>query len=52
MEINLWAKKGKVTISVKGDANPNSAPVLTVGIKDPQIVYDEATNKITITETK
>jgi hypothetical protein len=52
MQINLWAKKGKVTISVVGDSNPNSAPTLTVDLKDPQIIYDEATHVIKIIETK
>jgi hypothetical protein len=52
MEVNLWAKKGQVSISVKGDTNPNTSPILVIRIKDPQIIYDEATNNITIIETK
>ncbi len=52
MKINLWAKRGQVTISVSGDSNPHTAPVVTMELKDPQITYDEGTNTIKIFETK
>jgi hypothetical protein len=52
MEVTLWAKHGKVSISVVGDSNPNAVPILNIAIKDPQILYDETTHKITIIETK
>ena len=52
MKINLWAKKGAVVISIVGDPNPNTAPTLTVEIKDPQIIYDEGENRISVIETK
>ncbi len=51
MKINLWAKKGIVTV-VLADSAKGAAPTLTIDIKDPQILYDEGTNKITIIETK
>jgi len=51
VKINLWAKKGIVTI-VLADSAKGSAPILTIDIKDPQILYDEGTNKVTIVETK
>ena len=52
MKINLWAKKGQVTISIVSDSKQGTAPTLTLDIKDPQILYDETTSKITIIETK
>jgi hypothetical protein len=51
MKVNLWAKKGQVTVALV-DSAKGAAPVLTVEMKDPQILYDEGTNKITIVETK
>jgi len=52
MQINLWAKKGKVIIALVENTNPNTAPTLTMELKDPQIVYDDTTSKITIVESK
>ena len=51
MKVNLWAKKGIVNITVV-DSAKGAAPTLTIDIKDPQILYDEGANKITIVETK
>jgi len=51
MKINLWAKKGIVTMSVVPDTKEGTAPTLTVEINNPQILYD-GENKITIVETK
>lgn len=52
MKANLWVKKGIVTITVGGDPAKGVAPLLTLDVKDPQILYDEGTNKISIIETK
>jgi len=52
MKINLWAKKGTVTISVIGDSSKGTAPLVTMEIKDPQIIFDEGDNTIKIVETK
>jgi len=53
MKINLWAKLGKaVPISIIKDSSPNTAPTVTIEIKDPQILYDDISGKITIVESK
>ena len=52
MKINLWAKKGNVVISVLSSTKIGIAPTLTLEINNPQLVYDENTNKISIVETK
>ena len=51
MKVNLWAKKGTVTISVVPDGNSGTAPIVTVEINNPQILYD-GENKIQIVETQ
>jgi len=51
MKVNVWAKKGLVSV-VFVDSAKGSVPTVTVEIKDPQILYDEGTSKITIVETK
>jgi hypothetical protein len=50
MKVNLWAKKGIVTVAVASSVK-GAAPVLTIEIKDPQIQYDEGTGKVTILES-
>jgi len=52
MNINLWAKKGKVSVQILSDSNPNTAPTITVDITSPQIVFDSTSNIIKIIETK
>ena len=52
MKETLWAKKGLITITVVGDSAKGTAPLVTVEIKDPQILFDEGTNTIRIVETK
>jgi len=52
MNINLWAKKGKVSLILLTDSNPNTAPTLTVDITSPQILFDSTSNVIKIIETK
>lgn len=52
MNINLWAKKGIVSVMIFSDTNPNTAPTITIDILDPQITYDSGTNSIKIIETK
>jgi len=52
VKINLWAKKGAVTICFGGDPAKGVAPVLTVEVQNPQVLYDEGSNKIQIVETK
>lgn len=51
MKINLWAKKGIVTISVIPDVKEGTAPTLTMEVNNPQILYD-GENAIRIVETK
>ena len=52
VKINLWAKKGAVTICFGGDPAKGVAPVLTVEVQNPQVLYDEGSNKIQIVETR
>ena len=51
MKINLWAKKGAVTISIVPDSNAGTAATLTIEINNPQILYDGDT-KMVIVETQ
>lgn len=51
MKINLWAKKGIVTISVMPDSKEGTAPTVTMEVNNPQILYD-GENTIKIVESK
>jgi hypothetical protein len=52
MKINLWLKGAKSTIYVGGDPDKNEPPVITLEIKDPQILIEPDKYLIKILETK
>lgn len=51
MKTNIWIKRN-VVILIGGDEGKNIPPLITLEIKDPQIIFDEHDGKIRIVETK
>jgi hypothetical protein len=51
MKTTIWVKRN-VTVFIGGDAEKNIPPLITLEMKDPQIIFDEHDGKIKIVETK
>lgn len=51
MKTTVWMKRN-IVISIGGDQEKNVPPLITLEIKDPQIIFDEHDGKIKIVETK
>lgn len=52
MKINLWLKGAKTTIFIGGDPTQNQPPVITLEIKDPQILIEPDKYTVTILESQ
>jgi hypothetical protein len=51
MKTTVWVKRN-VVIYIGGDSEKNIPPLITLELKDPQIIFDEHDGKIKIIETK
>jgi hypothetical protein len=52
MKTTAWLKVSGVTLYVGGNPEQGKAPVLTIVLEKPQVLFDHDKNTITIIETK
>lgn len=48
----VWLKQANVALYIGGNPEKGQAPVITMTVEKPQILFDPEKNTITIIETK